>query len=666
MASIWAELKRRNVVRIAVAYAVVGWLSIEVAATILPILEVPDWLLQAFTVFVILGFPLALILSWVFDLTPRGLERTDIDSQSDVVSRVPGRTLNFTIIGALVLALGFVVVDNYVLVDGDVRDRSIAVLPFENLSPDAENAFFADGIHGELLTQLSKISALRVISRTSVMEYRDTPKNMREIGQELGVTTILEGDVRRAGNTVRINVQLINAETDEHLWAEIYDRELSARNVLSIQSEMATAIAEALQATLSPQETARISEVPTQNSRAYDFYLRGNDYASRADNDTSKSLSAQMYEQAVAEDPEFALAWAELARSYASMYFFGVDPSESRRQMAEAAVERAFELAPSLPEAHYARGYYYYQGLRDYSGALEEFAIAEPGMPGNAQLLTTQALVYRRMGNFEQSVLTMARAIELDPRSVEAFRQQAITYWDLREYELAEEHVDRLLAIAPDYGPAYAFKAWLPLNRDGDFSVAKSSASNPPLDLGIEGEELGWFAALYERDYDTALRYAENWQSDASQASYFGRTYQLAGQRELAEAAFRSVRPRIQEAIEASGGDNPNILFALEYVALGEVLAGLGEAESAMSTAREAMDLIPKSLDATWGAAVQLEAVIRVLIPAGDHEAAIDELDAYFAEPGRWSIEGILGDPRIDPIRNDPDFQALVEKYRRP
>lgn len=372
MPSVWAELKRRNVVKVAVAYTIVAWLMIEVASTILPIFEVPPWLLQAFTLFIILGFPVALVFAWAFELTPEGIKKeTDVDRSESITERT-GRKLDFVIIGLLLAAVLFLIVDNYVLIDMaeqrtetasahsdeavTVTGRSIAVLPFQNLSTDPENATFADGIHDDLLTQLAKISSLKVISRTSVLEYRNSPKNMRQIGQELGVATILEGGVRRAGDTIRFNVQLIDAETDGHLWVETYDRQLTAENVFAIQREMATSIAEALQTTLSPAETARLAEVPTQNLEAYNFYLSGNDYIKRPDNLTAYSLAAQQYQRAVVEDPDFALAWAALARSHAGVYFFRVDASDSRREAARQAIERAFSLDANLPEAHLAMG----------------------------------------------------------------------------------------------------------------------------------------------------------------------------------------------------------------------------------------------------------------------------------------------------------------------
>jgi len=684
MASVWGELKRRNVVKVAVAYAIVAWLLIEVASTTFPILRLPEWAVTLVTVLLIIGFPVAVIFAWVYELTPEGLKKSQQVTASENVSSVTGRKLDFVIIGLLLVVVVFQILDNYALVGTTEQlaeseseqsaeavvapNRSIAVLPFENLSPDPENAFFADGIHDDLLTQLAKISSLKVISRTSVLEYRNSPKNMRQIGEELGVATILEGGVRRAGNTIRFNAQLIDAETDEHLWAESYDRELTAKNIFAIQREMATSIAEALQATLSPEETARLAEVPTQNLKAYNFYLSGNDYIRRTDNLTAYSLAAQQYQHAVEEDPDFALAWAALARAHSGVYLFRVDPSESRREAARQAIERAFMLEATLPEAHLAMGFYQYHVFRDYQAALKEFAIAEAGMPGNSTVFLGQAYIYRRLGEFEHSAATMDRAIELDPRNLEQLWIQSFNYSALRNYAKADRYLDRALEIAPDTVFAYVAKVQIPLLRDGDVTLAKAAAANPPLNLGDSRQWLGWMAAIYERDYEAALAYLDEWEIDVFRgpgnyhtpiACFYGVTYRLVGQPDRAKDQFRIARMQVEEAL-ATDPEDPLLL-----IALGEALAGLGEREAAIDAARQAMTLLPTSRDALSGSQNQLEAILRVLVPAGDLDSAIEQLDAFLAAPGYWSIEGLLPDPRLDPLRDDPRFVSLVEKYKR-
>ena len=663
--SLFGELKRRNVFRVGIAYLAAVWVLIQVADTVLPVANAPSWILQALLFSSALGFPLTLVLAWFYELTPDGIKATaDLEAMKPV--KFMGRKLDFAIIGLLVVAVGFLVVANYVV---EERERSIAALPFANDSEAEENAeFFADGIHDELLTQLAKLGSLKVISRTSVMEYRDSPKSMREIGRELGVATLLEGRVQRAGDMVRINVQLIDSETGENLWAEVYNRELSAENIFTIQSEMATSIAGALRAALSPQEVARLNETLTENTRAYDSYLLGNAYMNRVPNREWTPRAVQMYQRAVDEDSEFAAAWAALSVAHMVMHFNYIDRTDSRLRMAEQAFEQALELAPDLPEVHMAMGRYYY-GLGDNEKALEEYAIAEQGLPGNAQLLRAQALVYGDRGEFEQAVDRRARALELDPFNVELLTSQAQTYAMLRDYPQVNRLYERALDIRPDLYGVYLDKAWLPLVRDGDFAAVRAALARPPLDTperSGNGRQLGigWLAALYAGDYDSALEYAnampDIWETRffyIPKASILGAIYLLDDQVELAEPQFQVARERIESALANNRQD-----FRL-YVALGSVMAGLDDPDAALGNARQAIELLPASADIRQWARYEL--ITKVLAPAGLNDDAIEQLDAYLTEPGQWSIEGLLPDPRLNPIQGDPRFQDLVDKYRR-
>ena len=313
MAGLLAELKRRNVFRVGVAYAIVGWLLLEVASVILPALHLPDWALTLLVVFVVAGFPLALIVAWAFELTPEGFKRETAVDPAESITHVTGRKLDFAIIGLLAIVVIYFAVDKFVLEAEPeqasvVREKSIAVLPFANRSANQADAFFVDGIHDDILTHISRISALKVISRTSVMGYRDTTKNLKTIGEELGVATVLEGGVQRAGNHVRVNVQLIDAATDEHLWADTYDRRLTAANIFAIQTEIATAIADALRAALSPEEEDRLATIPTENLAAYEAYLLGRQRLVRY---TAAALveAVDYFQQAIELDPGFALAY---------------------------------------------------------------------------------------------------------------------------------------------------------------------------------------------------------------------------------------------------------------------------------------------------------------------------------------------------------------------
>jgi len=660
--SFFGELRRRNVFRVGIAYLAAIWVLIEVADTLVSIINAPTWIPQVLVYSAALGFPLTLILAWFYELTPEGIKATT-DMEAVEAVKFMGRKLDFAIIGLLVVAVGFLVVANYVVEDVPSSfERSIAVLPFSNESEAEENAgFFANGVHDELLTQLAKIGSIKTISRTSVMEYRGSRKSMPEIGRELGVATLVEGRVRRAGDMVRVNVQLIDAETDEHLWADVYDREMTAENLFAMQREMATAIAGALQVTLTPEEATRLSEVPTTSTAAYEYFLSGNDYLRRdQDERVDFPLAVQLYESALEEDREFALAWAGLARAHALTYFMGVDQTESRREQARAAAERALELAPDLPRAHLAMGYYYYHGLGDYASALEEWAIAEQGMPGDAELYEARGYLYRRMGEMELAAANLNRAIELNPRRLDLLTTQEILYESLREYSRADQVLDRMLAIAPD-------NIWEPRRLTvrlfrGDITsvevareIVATKTRNPSLWL--------WLPALYERDYVAALELLGDWEEDARdgraeyrpKATYFAITYQLAGMPDRAIPHLQSARTMIEQKMEV-GSDDPRLL-----IALGEVLALLGEAGEATDLARQAMEL---AIDGANRPTFHMNAIM-IFLAVGDYVSAIEELSAYLSAPGQWSIEGLLRDPRLDPIRDDPSFQVLVDQYRR-
>jgi len=544
--------------------------------------------------------------------------------------------------------------------------KSIAVLPFENLSPDRENAFFADGMHGEVLSQLAKISSLRVISRTSVLEYRDSPKNIREIAKELGVGSILEGTVQRSGGSARINVQLIDAERDEHVWAQIYDRKLTTENVLAIQSEIATAVAAALHAALLPYEAVRLSAVPTQNAAAYDYYLSGNAQLDGANYSESEGWldAIESYQRAVQEDPDFALAWTALSRMHALVYHLCIDRTKARIIAASEALERARALDPDMSEFHLAAGEYYYRTSSDHAQALAEFDLASRGMPDAPELLFARALVYKRLGRWEQALDTFEQARILDPRSARLIFNQADTYISLREYEVADEYLEQIIAIEQSYIHAHVWKANIPLVRDGDVSALKAL---PPSEYAWV-YHLKWVAALYERDYEGACKLLDGWQAGVFgwpwhyklKTLAYGVTCDLWGRPEDAKPLLLEARSSIEDTL-TKNADDPRLL-----IALGEALAYLGEREAAIRAGRDALAMRPRSKDAYLSIIYQIDIVLRVFIRAGAKDEALELLDDYLGTRGAaWTIEGLLPDPRLDPVRDNPRFLALVEKHRR-
>src|SRR6266498_3084854 len=397
MDGFFEEVKRRKVYRVAAAYIIAAGGIIQLASAAFPAWELPNWSLRLVIVLLLAGFPIALILAWAFDVTPQGIRATP----SVAAPRTHRRrnVIMLVVTGVIVSAIaGFFLLPR--ISSARKIDKSIAVLPFENLSDEKENAYFADGIQDDVLTNLSKIGDLKVISRTSVMPYRGKGSNVREIGKALGVGAILEGSVRRMGNRVRVNVQLINADTDEHMWAEDYDRDLT--DVFAIQTDLAQQIVRELQAKLSPMEKAQIERRPTENGEAYLAFMQGHEMFYRPDKFRSNTETAeQLFEKATKLDPNFAGAFAALARVHEWSYR-DFDPTPARKEKARAAAVEALRLQPTLAEAHLAMGFYYYYCERDYQGALSEFAIAKLSLPNSPEVYMAIGAIERRQAKWKE------------------------------------------------------------------------------------------------------------------------------------------------------------------------------------------------------------------------------------------------------------------------
>src|ERR1700730_11576825 len=382
----FGELKRRNVYKVAVAYAVVGWLLVQVATQVFPFFEIPNWGIRLVVLAIVIGFPIALVIAWAFETTPQGIKRTEIADAMPETGRKKRDWIYIVVIcGAIAVALFFVgryTSANKTAAPNDIPNKSIAVLPFDNLSDDKANAYFAEGIQDEILTRLSKIAALKVISRTSTQKYKSAPDNLRDVGKQLGVANLLEGSVQRIANAVHVNVQLIRVATDEHLWAESYNRKLD--DVFAVEGEVASAIAEQLDAKLSGIEQKAITDKPTQNTAAYESYLRG---LSLEHNEYSYAAYQQVaidYAEAVQLDPKFALAWARLAAIRSFLYFNAIDLKRNTRAAAKEGADRAMALAPEMGESWIAQGAYRYRVLRDFPGALQAYDEARKRLPNSS------------------------------------------------------------------------------------------------------------------------------------------------------------------------------------------------------------------------------------------------------------------------------------------
>ncbi|HXM33001.1 MAG TPA: tetratricopeptide repeat protein [Chthoniobacterales bacterium] len=448
-----AELKRRNVYKVAIAYAIVAWLLIQIATQVFPFFEIPAWVVRLVVLLLLIGFPLALILAWAFEITSEGIVRTEDVEPYKSIAHETGRKLTVVIAIIAVIATGLLLFQLSrreraplpAIASLEFTEKSIAVLPFENRSEEKTTAYFADGIQDEILTRLAKIGALKVISRTSTQHYKSAPENLPLIAKQLGVANILEGAVQKSGENVRVNVQLINAATDAHLWAEIYDRKLT--DIFKVESEIAAAIAETLQAKLTGAEKKAIAKHPTANPEAYELYLKGRFFWNkRTGADLQTSL--QYFEQAIAKDPNYALAYAGLAESYVLLGLYAVGPPEQSVPKARAAAKKALELDGTLAEAHTALGLTLALYDWDFAASAKEFESAIESNPnyatahqwfGNSTLLIT--------GDFDRAIAEGKRAVQLDPLSLVIIADLGGDYMMARRYDEAIAEFKKVLAM---------------------------------------------------------------------------------------------------------------------------------------------------------------------------------------------------------------------------
>jgi TolB-like protein/Tfp pilus assembly protein PilF len=669
----FAELKRRNVYKVAVAYLVVGWALAQGLAQVLPVFSIPNWVIQLLVVLIILGLPVALGLAWAFELTPEGIKRTETaDAMPEATRRKKYVWIYVVVIGGL-LSTGLFFLGRYSAAPtqnaaADVSVKSIAVLPFENLSDDKQNTYFADGVQDQILTNLARVADLRVISHTTVRQYKSgEPRNLREIGRQLGVTHILEGSVQRAGDRLRIAAQLIDARTDSQVWAETYDR--TAADLFAIQSELAESIVAQLQTKLSPQQKAEIEQRPTQDLVAFELYLRAKQIVDSyliADDVRTAVLSAlQSLDQAIKRDPDFVSAYCYIARANDLLYFFDLDPTPDRIiLLAEAAVKAALRLRPDSAEAHFAMADFLFRCHRDYDGALRELAIARPGLPNDAAFFILSGYINRRRNNWTQAERDFSDAVALDPRNPNAYNLLADTYNLERRHLLAAQVYQRVLATG-ERTPIVFFRRDSALfNRTGNSTELREVLStNPDMDIGGGQTPIRVFLALIDGNFVEAERVLtasarEDFQ-DIDYSFYYPKAWfeamiaRAKGDSARATAAFAAARAILEQRLAVKPED------ARTLAVLAQVDAGLGRKELAIQEAQHAVDLMPVSKDVYDGALV-LEGLAQVYTWTNEPDRAIELLQKLAAMPDYVNYARLKLHPMWNPLRGDPRFQKIV------
>ena len=681
-ATLFAELKRRNVYKVAVAYAVVGWVIAQIATQIFPFLEIPNWVVRLVIVLIAIGFPIALVIAWAFEATPEGIKRTEVADAMPTTRNHKRHAWIYIVIVGAAFSIGLIFIGRYTARNtaGGTRaeaatgslipQKSIAVLPFENLSDDKGAAYFADGIQDEILTKLASIADLKVISRTSTAKYKSKPEDLKTVSQQLGVANVLEGSVQKAADKVRVNVQLIDARADSHLWARSYDRDI--KDVFAVESEVAQEIADSLQAKLSPAEAKTLAATPTKDTVAYDLFLRAEHEERLAENSLSPESyeqAAAWYQQAIARDPNFALAMARLVRNRMDRHWFLEQMTDAELAEVHSMAEHAIALAPTLAEAHVALGNYFYHGYRQYEQALTEFERALQLQPNAATAVEYSGYVHRRQGQWARCLDEFKRALEEDPRNALLAGNVAATYVTLRMWKETERAAQHTLELDPR--SAEGMRALLDsfVRGSGDVTEAQRVLATFPAenkilltaDFGDVSNVMGARAYVFvlARDFKAALK---GWEAAGSTA--IDQRHQLSARAAIrvlsgglngAEAETEKARQLLEERLR----ERPNEISSITQ--LSWVYLALKRDRESINLARKAADLLPPEKDALDGNILQA-GLAELEVRTGAASDAIAILRRLLTIPAgeTVSVARLKIDPVWDPIRNDPDFQQLL------
>jgi TolB-like protein/Tfp pilus assembly protein PilF len=686
------DLNRRSILQVLGIYLAGSWGALEAVGMIVETAGLPDWLPALALILLIIGLPIivatAFLQSHVSGSADEPIEapgRADTLQPATPTTQARGSTRQasarrsapatpglagfFTwrnaIAGGLAAFALWGLVATALLVRGggggapaDPSELAVAVLPFASTGNTAEDESFALGIHDDLLTHLARISSFRVISRTSVMPYKDSPKNVVEIARELGAQVILEGSVQRAGDQIHLNAQLIDArEAEGHLWAENFDRRLTVANIFLIQRELAERIAGAMQATLSPEEQEEVGSAPTENLEAYTLYLKANNYFNAGPRSDDFQLALDLYRQAIDLDPGFGQAYARLALALGTLA--EVEPDEEGLlEEVKRNAELSLALDDTNAEAHLALGQYYYTGFRDYESSLREISAARTAGLNSAELYHNLGATQRRMGDFDGGIQSFEEAVRLNPLSAHYYEDLGSTYTSAGRMEEGIQRLRTAITLAPDVGSAYNFLFWALVNQDGNTARARTVLEDFEAQMGFPPDWHYMWVHWYERDFEAAAELADSVGGPIDRAFIAERLGRDAEARTFWEQALEWNRGWLAEVRGAS-----TIQLTREEanprMGIGMALASLGQPVEAIQEAEAAMEVLPISLDAMDGPDLALRGAY-VFMRAGETDRAIALLEELVAGPNEITTAILKLDPWWDPIRDDPRFQALV------
>jgi len=675
------ELKTRRVYRVAIGYIVAAGATVQVVGTVLPIFHAPEWALQVFVVLVAAGFPIALVFAWCFDIKAGAIEITDAGAGPVAVAN-QRRLWILAAVGSLIAASAVAAYwfwhpftvewRTQQPAAVNIPEKSIAVLPFENLGDEKQYAFFADGVQDEILTNLAKVADLKVISRTSVMQYKGgVQRNVREIAKALGVAHVVEGTVQRADGRVRVNAQLIDARTDSHVWAENYDRSLA--DVFAIETELAEKIVAQLKSKLSPEEKAAIETQPTDDLAAHDLYVRGKTLIESAIFSTPQQESlveaVRLLNQAIKRDASFALAYYQLAHAHDLLYLVGVDHTPARLAMADAAIQSLARLRPNSGEAHLAVAKHFYWCYLDYDRARQELTLAQKSLPNDPVPFQLAGYIDRRQGRWADSTKNLERAIELDPQNSAFLQQIALSYQCLGRFAEAARALDRAIALTPKDAVLRAARAAIELDWHANPRPLLSTVEASIAEDSGEAKNVAEFwlrASLCERDFDAALRALAVLPVDGcyDDTVPFPRTWcegivaRMRGDAAAARKAFADARAEAADLV-AKQPDYANALCVL-----GMADAALGHKDDAIREGRRAVELLPMTKDAIIGPLL-VRNLALIYTWTGEKDLAFEQLSIAAKVPSYLSYGQLRLHPYWDPLRGDPRFDKIVASLAR-
>ena len=658
------ELRNRRVFRVAAVYLGAGFALLEAADIVAGTYDLPSVVVRTIMILLLVGFPISIGLAWSFQFTPEGLRRSPRSGEKQTTNEKPF-TGNPVIVVLLIIIIALLAYPRFTDAPGrgpgkalaaELDPKAVAVLPFTNFSASEDDAFFADGIHDDILTQLSKIRDLRVISRTTMSKYKDTELAMGDIARELGAANILEGSVRRAGDQVRIVAQLIQADSDDHLWAETYDRDYA--DIFSVQSDVARSIANALESTLSPEEEQQLAEIPTENMEAYDYYLRGNQYwYTRADKEGNMRAVA-MYERAVELDPSFGLAFARLSIAHSVLYQDpDWDPTEARKQQARRSLQKALSLVPDHGETHFAKGVYHEWCENDEDAALEEYKTAFRLRPTHAESAHHVGLILMQRGEWVETRHYLKAAYDLEPDGM----NNSATWANMNSidwnFEEAEKLYRQSIQNYPETAVLYRWLADLKSFGFGDTEAAikiledgRQHGSEPEILFGNLV-----YAHIIHRDYQRALELAADLKGDAFRVLTESFIHFLSENEELSRLKADSSLQYTNEALREEPGS------AWNHINKARALAILGDHAGAIAAGEAALAFSKDSVLPLWRTNMLL-AFAEILVVCGEKDRAVDLLVEVLQPPSLVTPWKVQIDPLLDPIKDHPGLKPLLPK----